>query len=53
MEDEIFGPILPVLEFEELDEVVSLVNKGSKPLALYFFSNDGYRQKKLMEDISF
>lgn len=40
MTDEIFGPILPVLEFERLSEVVSDINKNDKPLALYYFSEN-------------
>ena len=40
MQEEIFGPILPVLTFESLDEVIALVNSRPKPLALYLFSQD-------------
>ena len=40
MQEEIFGPILPVLTFESLDEVITLVNSRPKPLALYLFSQD-------------
>lgn len=38
MQEEIFGPILPILEFKELEEVSTYINKGEKPLALYIFS---------------
>ena len=37
MQEEIFGPIFPVLDFEEIDEVISLVNSRERPLALYYF----------------
>lgn len=37
MQDEIFGPLLPILSFRELKEVSSTINKGSKPLAMYIF----------------
>lgn len=37
MQQEIFGPLLPVLEFSDLAEVISSVNSGEKPLALYYF----------------
>lgn len=37
MQQEIFGPLLPVLEFSDLTEVISSVNSGEKPLALYYF----------------
>lgn len=40
MEDEIFGPILPIMDYEDLDEALSFVNKMPKPLALYAFSNN-------------
>jgi aldehyde dehydrogenase (NAD+) len=38
MQDEIFGPILPVLPFGDLDEAIAFVNARSKPLALYVFT---------------
>lgn len=53
MENEIFGPILPVLEFNEINEVISVVNQRPKPLALYYFSNRRDRQKKIIKSISF
>jgi aldehyde dehydrogenase (NAD+) len=39
MEEEIFGPILPVLAFKTTEEVVRIINNKPKPLALYIFSN--------------
>ena len=43
MQEEIFGPIFPVLTFKELDEVIAFVNDREKPLALYYFgTNDKY-----------
>jgi aldehyde dehydrogenase (NAD+) len=53
MQEEIFGPLLPVLEYENLNEVISIVNKRPKPLALYYFSNSRERQKKIIQSISF
>ena len=38
MTEEIFGPILPVIEFENIQEIIDFVNKREKPLALYYFS---------------
>lgn len=38
MEDEIFGPILPVITYENIEEAISYIQKGEKPLALYIFS---------------
>jgi coniferyl-aldehyde dehydrogenase len=40
MQEEIFGPILPVKPYDELDEAVAHVNAGERPLALYVFSKD-------------
>ena len=40
MKEEIFGPIMPILTFETIDEVIHTVNAHDKPLALYIFSND-------------
>ncbi|MDR3711340.1 MAG: aldehyde dehydrogenase family protein [Puia sp.] len=47
MLEEIFGPILPIIHYKNLDEAIEYVNKGSKPLALYIFSED----KKAIESI--
>ena len=52
MEDEIFGPILPVIEYEDLDEVISLINRMPKPLAIYFFSKNKNKQEKVLKEIS-
>ena len=40
MQEEIFGPIFPVLTFTQLDEVISFINNREKPLALYYFGKD-------------
>ena len=39
MNEEIFGPILPVIEFEDLSEAIGFINERPKPLALYIFSS--------------
>lgn len=44
MEDEIFGPILPVIAYQEIQEVITHIQSGPKPLALYIFS----RQKSFI-----
>lgn len=41
MQEEIFGPIFPVLTFKEIDEVITFVTKREKPLALYYFGTNG------------
>lgn len=40
MQDEIFGPVLPVMTFDEISEVISYVNKREHPLALYVFTEN-------------
>ncbi len=39
MQEEIFGPILPILPVENVDEAIHFVNQREKPLALYVFTN--------------
>ncbi|WP_349408439.1 aldehyde dehydrogenase [Pseudalkalibacillus sp. SCS-8] len=53
MEEEIFGPILPVLSFEHIDEVVNNVRKHPKPLALYLFSESKRQQDHIIDSLSF
>lgn len=52
MQEEIFGPILPVLTYNDLDEAIARVNERSKPLALYFFSQDRQKQNKILQSTS-
>ncbi len=53
MQEEIFGPILPVLEYDRLSDVIDEVNKHPKPLALYLFTNNKVTEKLVLERISF
>lgn len=53
MQDEIFGPILPVIEFSELEEVLLKVLKRPKPLAFYYFSRSKRKQEKLLGEMPF
>lgn len=53
MSDEIFGPILPVMEYEELDSVVAQIRKRPKPLALYTFSESIEVQNFILNNLSF
>lgn len=50
MQEEIFGPILPVLEYTHLSEAIDLVNKQPKPLALYFFSSNKKNQERVLQE---
>lgn len=53
MEEEIFGPILPVLEYNDLDQVIASVNSRPKPLALYLFTNNKECERRVMKSVSF
>lgn len=53
MKDEIFGPILPILTFKELEDVVEEVRKFPRPLALYVFTTNDSTEQFLLENISF
>lgn len=46
MQDEIFGPILPILTFDTPDEAITIVKHFEKPLALYLFTQSKQMQKK-------
>ncbi len=48
MKDEVFGPVLPVLIFNELDEVTGFLNNNEKPLAAYYFSENKKSQKEFL-----
>jgi aldehyde dehydrogenase (NAD+) len=52
MQEEIFGPILPVMEFETLSEVIGFVNAHEKPLALYYFSRIRKKQDFVLASTS-
>jgi aldehyde dehydrogenase (NAD+) len=52
MQEEIFGPILPVMEFRDLPEVVGYVNAHPKPLALYYFSDSKVKQQEILRKTS-
>ncbi len=48
MEEEIFGPLLPVISYSSDEEVIQLINSKPKPLALYIFSRDGAFKDKIL-----
>jgi len=52
MKEEIFGPILPVMEYHKLDDAISFVNGLPKPLALFFFSKDRNKQERVLRETS-
>ena len=48
MQEEIFGPILPVLPYRDIDEAIAYVNARPRPLALYYFGGDGEDRRKAL-----
>ena len=52
MEEEIFGPVLPVLRYERLDDVVRHIQAGTKPLAMYIFSRESKNVERLLSETS-
>ena len=50
MQEEIFGPILPVRTYEKLDEAIDYVNDHPRPLALYVFDNDQKRIDRVLRE---
>ncbi|HOK77975.1 MAG TPA: aldehyde dehydrogenase family protein, partial [Verrucomicrobiota bacterium] len=51
MQEEIFGPILPVLEFGELDEAIAAVKDRPTPLALYVFTRSRQTETRVIDEI--
>lgn len=53
MQQEIFGPVLPVISFRRIEEVVPLINAREKPLALYLFSRRYAAQELILDKVPF
>lgn len=53
MKDEIFGPILPVIAFDNLDEAIRQVKQRPKPLSCYIYSKSKKNQNRILHEISF
>ena len=53
MKEEIFGPLLPVISYTNIDEVIAAVKKKHKPLSCYVFTNDKAIKDKILSEISF
>lgn len=53
MQDEIFGPILPVLTFTNLDDAIALVKENEKPLACYIYGKNKQHINKILNELSF
>lgn len=52
MQEEIFGPILPVITYDDIDEAIAIINERPKPLALYLFSRNKNLQKQVLQETS-
>ncbi len=52
MSEEIFGPVLPVLPIDDVEEAIAIVNKGEKPLALYLFTRNSKVEKEVLSRTS-
>ena len=48
MQEEIFGPLLPIMAYQHIDDVLGYINSKNRPLALYLFSNDKQLQDKVI-----
>lgn len=53
MQEEIFGPVLPVLEFHRLEDAIRMVERGEKPLALYLFTTNRKTERRVLRRLSF
>ncbi len=49
MQDEIFGPLLPIISYQNLSEAIGYVNRGDRPLALYIMSFDDKTQQAVLQ----
>ena len=52
MQEEIFGPVLPIITYTDIDQAISYINNKPKPLALYVFSSDKKRTQKILQETS-
>ncbi len=50
MQEEIFGPLLPIVGYDKVDEALAHVNRGDRPLALYWFGQDSAERDRVMRE---
>lgn len=50
MADEIFGPILPIAYYSDLDDIINRINASEKPLAMYIFANDTSVSERMLKE---
>ncbi len=53
MQEEIFGPILPVISYPNFDQAIRWVNEIDKPLSAYIFTENSFEKNKFLKEISF
>src|SRR5699024_11532104 len=53
MQEEIFGPILPIIAYENLDVLIEKLKRKPKSLALYLFTKDEEEKEKIIKNLSF
>ena len=53
MQEEIFGPVLPVIAYDSMDEAIAFINSREHPLALYLFSEDKATQERFQRAVPF
>lgn len=53
MQEEIFGPILPIIEYENIEDAISYIKSHEKPLALYLFTNSKKIENMVLYEVSF
>ena len=53
MQEEIFGPILPILSFDKIEEAIDFIRQREKPLALYLFTKNKKVEERIKKEVSF
>ncbi|MDR2473894.1 MAG: aldehyde dehydrogenase family protein [Tannerella sp.] len=53
MQEEVFGPLMPILEYERLDDVINTLSKREKPLALYLYTTEQSTEDMVINGLSF
>ena len=53
MQDEVFGPILPIIEYETIDQAFDIIKNYEKPLSAYLFSNNQLEKKRFLSELRF
>ena len=53
MQDEIFGPVLPIITFNKMDDVLKIIQKNPNPLSFYLFTSDSSKEKEWMSNVAF